>query len=57
MAPESGRPSDAIKEKIKKKGKLVGPLHEGPDLSVCNSLLLTLGSFLGGGNILIVRVL
>ena len=56
MAPESGRPSDAIKEKIKEKGKLVGPLHEGPDLSVCDSLLLALGSFFWSRYILVVSV-
>lgn len=57
MASESGRPSDAIEEKIKKKDNLVGPLHESSTLSVCDSLLLALGSFFRSGDILIVRVL
>ena len=57
MAPESGRPSDAIEEKIKKKANLAGPLHEGLDLSVCNSFLFALGSFFRRGDILIVCVL
>jgi hypothetical protein len=47
MAPENGRPSDAMEEKIKKKGNLVGPFTRAPIYPFATAFFLLLAAFSG----------